>query len=134
MSVSLTSIGINQGLTLGAVGAYFAGVPPEVALGALAGAVIFITAATEYSIKRRVFLSLLSFFCGLLFYKPVASILIGLASLIPTITASSFEAGIVFSSGAFVAAIVAVRVGLWIYRRSDNPGQLIQGGKGDDKP
>ncbi|MGK3507160.1 50S ribosomal protein L2, partial [Escherichia coli] len=42
---------------------------------------------------------------GLLFYKPAASILIGIASLIPTITQDSFEKGIVFSAGAFVSAI-----------------------------
>lgn len=56
------------------------------ALGTLSGAVIFITSAVEYSIRRRLLLSILSFLCGLLFYKPTASILIGVASLIPTIT------------------------------------------------
>ncbi|ECU0512313.1 hypothetical protein DFU23_17925 [Salmonella enterica subsp. enterica serovar Anatum] len=104
----------------------------EVALGALSGAVIFITSAVEYPIRRRVLLSMLSFLCGLLFYKPTASILIGVASLIPTITQDSFEKGIVFSAGAFVSAIVAVRIGIWLYHRSDNPRDLIPGRKDDD--
>ncbi|HHB7911325.1 TPA: putative holin, partial [Klebsiella pneumoniae] len=108
--------------------------PPEVALGSLAGAVIFVTSAVEYPVKRRVLLALLSFLCGLLFYKPTASILIGLASMFPTITQDSFERGIVYSAGAFVASIVAVRVGIWLYHRSDNPRDLIPGGKDDDRP
>lgn len=96
MSASLTADTINQGLSYGALAAVIAGVPPEVALGSLAGAVIFVTSAVEYPIRRRVLLSMLSFLCGLLFYKPVASILIGIASLIPTITQDSFEKGVVF--------------------------------------
>ncbi|EJD6547348.1 TPA: putative holin [Escherichia coli] len=131
MSASLTDDTINQGLSYGALAAVIAGVPPEVALGSLAGAVIFVTSAVEYPIRRRVLLSMLSFLCGLLFYKPAASILIGIASLIPTITQDSFEKGIVFSAGAFVSAIVAVRIGIWLYHRSDNPRELIPRRKGD---
>lgn len=134
MSGTLTSDTVNQGLSYGALAAVVAGVPPEVALGSLAGAVIFVTSAVEYPIRRRVLLSLLSFLCGLLFYKPTASVLIGLASMIPTITQDSFERGIVYSAGAFVASIVAVRVGIWLYHRSDNPRDLIPGGKDDDRP
>ena len=118
MSASLTADTINQGLSYGALAAVIAGVPPEVALGSLAGAVIFVTSAVEYPVKRRVLLALLSFLCGLLFYKPTASILIG----------------VVYSAGAFVAAIVAVRLGIWLYHRSDNPRDLIPGGKDDDRP
>ena len=132
MSGTLTADTINQGLSYGALAAVVAGVPPEVALGSLAGAVIFVTSAIEYPIRRRVLLSLLSFLCGLLFYKPTASILIGMASLFPTITQDSFERGIVYSAGAFVASIVSVRVGIWLYHRSDNPRDLIPGGKDDD--
>lgn len=98
MSHSLTTESLNQGLSLSALVSVLAGVPPEVALGALAGSVIFVTSAVEYPIKRRLLLAFLSFFCGLLFYKPAASILIGIASLIPTITQDSFEKGIVFSA------------------------------------
>ncbi|HGN9444683.1 TPA: putative holin [Raoultella ornithinolytica] len=134
MSGTLTADTINQGLSYGALAAVVAGVPPEVALGSLAGAVIFVTSAIEYPIRRRVLLSLLSFLCGLLFYKPTASILIGIASLFPTITQDSFERGIVYSAGAFVASIVSVRVGIWLYHRSDNPRDLIPGGKDDDRP
>ncbi|HFI5658019.1 TPA: putative holin [Klebsiella michiganensis] len=134
MSGTLTADTVNQGLIYGALAAVVAGVPPEVALGSLAGAVIFVTSAVEYPIRRRVLLSLLSFLCGLLFYKPTASVLIGLASMIPTITQDSFERGIVYSAGAFVASIVAVRVGIWLYHRSDNPRELIPGGKDDDRP
>ncbi|HHJ4504599.1 TPA: putative holin [Raoultella ornithinolytica] len=134
MSGTLTADTVNQGLSYGALAAVVAGVPPEVALGSLAGAVIFVTSAIEYPVKRRVLLSLLSFLCGLLFYKPTASILIGLASIIPTITQDSFERDIVYSAGAFVASIVAVRVGIWLYHRSDNPRDLIPGGKDDDRP
>ncbi|EPB4592783.1 putative holin [Escherichia coli] len=131
MSASLTADTINQVLSYGALAAVIAGVPPEVALGSLAGTVIFVTSAVEYPIRRRVLLSMLSFLCGLLFYKPTASILIGIASLIPTITQDSFEKGMVFSAGAFVSAIVAVRIGIWLYHRSDNPRELIPGRKDD---
>lgn len=131
MSVQLTGESLNQWLSMGSLAAVIAGVPPEVALGSLAGAVIFVTSAVEYPIHRRVLLSMLSFFCGLLFYKPTASILIGIASLIPTITQDSFEKGVVFSSGAFVSAIVAVRIGIWLYHRSDNPRELISGRQDD---
>lgn len=134
MSGTLTADTLNQGLSYGALAAVVAGVPPEVALGSLAGAVIFVTSAIEYPVKRRVLLSLLSFLCGLLFYKPTASVLIRLASMIPTITQDSFERGIVYSAGAFVASIVAVRIGIWLYHRSDNPRDLIPGGKDDDRP
>jgi uncharacterized protein involved in response to NO len=129
MSAQLTSETLNQWLSMSSLAAVIAGVPPEVALGALAGAVIFVTSAVEYPIRRRVLLSMLSFLCGLLFYKPAASILIGIASLIPTITQDSFEKGI--SAGAFVSAIVAVRIGIWLYHRSDNPRELIPGRKDD---
>lgn len=61
MSASLTADTINQGLSYGALAAVIAGVPPEVALGSLAGAVIFVTSAVEYPVKRRVLLALLSF-------------------------------------------------------------------------
>ncbi|MEV9403069.1 putative holin [Klebsiella pneumoniae] len=134
MSATLTADTINQGLSYGALAAVIAGAPPEVALGSLAGAVIFVTSAVEYPVRRRVILSLVSFLCGLLFYKPTASILIGLASMIPKITQDSFERGIVYSAGAFVASIVAVRVGIWLYHRSDNPRDLLPGGKDDDRP
>lgn len=133
MAHQLTAETLNQGLSLGALASVVAGVPPEVALGALAGAVIFVTSAVEYPIRRRLLLSLLSFLCGILFYKATASILIGVASLIPTITQDSFEKGIVFSAGAFVASIVAVRIGIWLYHRSDNPRDLFHGGKDDDR-
>lgn len=133
MSTHLTSESFNQWLGMGSMAAVVAGVPPEVALGALAGAVIFVTSAVEYPMRRRVLLSLLSVLCGLLFYKPTASILIGVASLIPTITQDSFEKGVVFSAGAFVSAIVAVRIGIWLYHRSDNPRDFIPGSRDDDQ-
>lgn len=94
MSAQVTSEQLNQLLSFGSLAAVIAGVPPEVALGALAGAVIFVTSAVEYPIRRRVLLSMLSFLCGLLFYKPAASILIGIASLIPTITQDSLKKGL----------------------------------------
>ena len=133
MSTTLTTESLNQGLSLGALASVVAGVPPEVALGALAGAVIFVTSAVGYPIKRRLLLALLSFLCGVLFYKATASILMGFASLIPTITQDSFEKGIVYSAGAFVSAIVAVRIGIWLYHRSENPRDLIPGRKDDDQ-
>lgn len=131
MSVQLTSESLNQWLSMGSLAAVIVGVPPDVALGSLAGAVIFVTSAVEYPVRRRVLLSILSFLCGLLFYKPAASVIIGIATLIPAITQESFEKGIVFSAGAFVSAIVAVRIGIWLYHRSDNPRELIPGRKDD---
>ncbi|MDH8388785.1 putative holin, partial [Klebsiella pneumoniae] len=72
---SLTGDSLTQMLSFSSMAAVVAGVPPEVALGSLAGAVIFVTSAVEYPVRRRVLLSILSFLCGLLFYKPTASIL-----------------------------------------------------------
>jgi len=60
MSAQVTSEQLNQLLSFGSLAAVIAGVPPEVALGALAGAVIFVTSAVEYPIRRRVLLSMLS--------------------------------------------------------------------------
>lgn len=131
MSLQFTSFSLNQYLSACSLVSVLAGVPPEVALGSLSGSVIFVTSAVEYPVRRRVLLSILSFLCGLLFYKPTASILIGIASLIHTITQDSFEKGVVFSAGAFVSAIVAVRIGIWLYHRSDNPRDLIPGRKDD---
>lgn len=131
MQVTLNSDTLNKFLSMSSLAAVMAGAPPEVALGSLSGAVIFVTSAVEYPVHRRVLLSILSFLCGLLFYKPTASILIGIASLIPTITQDSFEKGIVFSAGAFVSAIVSVRIGIWLYHHSDNPRALIPGRKDD---
>ncbi|EIT3126921.1 hypothetical protein L1511_001245 [Escherichia coli] len=131
MSLQFTSFSLNQYLSACSLVSVLAGVPPEVALGSLSGSVIFVTSAVEYPVRRRVLLSILSFLCGLLFYKPTASILIGIASLIPTITQDSFEKGVVFSAGAFVSAIVAVRIGIWLYHRSYNPRDLIPGRKDD---
>ncbi len=133
MSTTMTADTLNQSLSIGALASVLAGVPPEVALGALAGAVIFVTSAVEYPIKRRVLLAVLSFLCGVLFYKATATLLIGIASWIPKITPDSFEKGIVFSAGAFVSSIVAVRIGIWLYHRSENPRDLIPGRKDDDQ-
>ena len=52
MSAQVTSEQLNQLLSFGSLAAVIAGVPPEVALGALAGAVIFVTSAVEYPIRR----------------------------------------------------------------------------------
>ena len=134
MSASMTVGGITQGLTVTAMAGFIAGLPPSVVLGAFAGAVIFVTSATEYPIKRRVLLSFLSLVCGLIAYKPIAAVIIGLvSSFIPAITSGSFERGSMDAAGAFVGSIVAVRIGTWLYRRSDNPGSLIPGGKENDK-
>lgn len=133
MSASMTVSDINQGLGTGALAAWLVGVPLEVVIGALAGAVIFVTFAAEYEIKRRLYLAVISFFCGLLFYKPTATILIGFASLVPSVTPDMFEKGIVYSAGAFVSSIVAVSFGRYMYRRSENPREFIPGSKDDDK-
>ncbi|HCC6604010.1 TPA: hypothetical protein L1A56_002561, partial [Escherichia coli] len=60
MSVNITTESLNQWLSVSSLAAVIVGVPPEVALGALAGAVIFVTSAVEYPIRRRVLLSMLS--------------------------------------------------------------------------
>lgn len=133
MSASMTVSDINQGLSIGALGAWLVGVPSEVVIGSLAGAVIFVTFAAEYPIKRRLLLAVISFFCGLLFYKPTATILIGFATLAPSVTAEMFEKGIAYSAGAFVSAIAAVSFGKFVYHRSENPRDLIPGRKDDDQ-
>lgn len=133
MSASLTAGTVNQGLSVGALATVLIGTPPEVAIGALMGAVIFVTFASEYPIRRRLVLAVVSFILGLLFYKPTASILIGIATIFPTITQDSFEKGVVWSAGAFVSSIVSVGVGIWLYHRSGNPREFIPGSKDDDK-
>ena len=132
MSATLTVSDINQGLSFGALAAWLVGVPPEVVIGALAGAGIFVTFASEYPIRRRLMLAVISFFCGLLFYKPTATILIGLATLVPSVTTDMFEKGVVYSAGAFVSAIAAVSFGKFVYHRSENPRDIIPGRKDDD--
>jgi len=133
MSASMTVSDVNHGLSLGALGAWLVGVPSEVVIGGLAGAVIFVTFAAEYPIKRRLILAVISFLCGLLFYKPTATILTGLATILPGVTPDMFEKGVVFSAGAFVSSIVAVRFGVWLYHRSENPRDMIPGRKDDDQ-
>ncbi|TAI99914.1 putative holin [Pectobacterium versatile] len=123
--------GITQTLAGTAIAAFLAGLPAEVVLGAFMGAVIFVTAATEYPLRRRLFFSLVSFISGLIAYKPAATVLAGIANVIPGITMDSFERGSVDAAGAFVVAIVAVRVGQRLYHRSDRPESLV-GGKDDD--
>ncbi|MDI0475878.1 phage holin family protein [Escherichia coli] len=132
MSATMTVSDINQGLILAALTAWLVGMPSEVAIGSMAGAVIFVTFAAEYPIKRRLLLAVISFFCGLLFYKPTATILIGFATILPGIVPDMFEKGVVFSAGAFVSSIVAVRFGIWLYHRSENPRDMIPGRKDDD--
>ncbi|MCX2192103.1 phage holin family protein [Pantoea agglomerans] len=63
LSVTGTSAVIS-GLSGSAWLAFFYGVPPEVVLGAFSGSVIFVTAAQEYPIKRRLILALISFIAG----------------------------------------------------------------------
>ncbi|MGL9751710.1 MAG: hypothetical protein ACR5LC_12460 [Symbiopectobacterium sp.] len=58
--------------------------------------------------RRRLFFSLISFISGLIAYKPMATVLMGIANTIPGITMESFERSSVDSAGAFVVAIVAV--------------------------
>ncbi|WP_371928274.1 putative holin [Pectobacterium sp. 21LCBS03] len=127
-----SSSGVTQALAGTAVAAFLAGLPAEVVLGAFAGAVIFVTSATEYPIRRRCFFSLISFLAGLIAYKPAATVLMGVANAIPGITMESFERGSVDAAGAFVVAIVAVKLGQVIYRRADRPGSFLQGGRDDD--
>jgi hypothetical protein len=57
------------------------------------------------------------------------NILIGLASNASRRDSDMFEKGVVFSAGAFVSSIVAVRIGSWLYHRSENPRDLIPGEK-----
>lgn len=82
MPVGITNECLNQWLSFYALASIIAGAPPEVALVSLAGAVIFVTPTLGYPIHRRVLLSMLRFLCVLLLYKPTASILISVASLI----------------------------------------------------
>ena len=51
MSASLTADTINQGLSYGALAAVIAGVPPEVALGSLAGQAPRSPGATQLSLR-----------------------------------------------------------------------------------
>ncbi|WP_261849822.1 phage holin family protein [Pectobacterium araliae] len=124
--------GVTQALTGTALAAFLVGLPAEVVLGAFAGAVIFVTSAIEYPIRRRLFLSLISFLSGLIAYKPMATVMMGIANVIPGITMESFERGSVDAAGAFVVAIIAVRVGQTLYHRADKPERFLPGGKDDD--
>lgn len=111
---------------------YFAGLSPEVVLGAFSGAVIFVTSATEFPVRRRLLLSCVSFIAGVIMCRPVSIILIGLARNLG-IDPLAFERGSVDAAGALVSAIVSVKIGIRMYGKaaSAEPEAHKQGGDHD---
>lgn len=105
-----------------AAGAYLSGLPAEVVLGAFGGALIFTVSATEYSTLRRVVLALASFVCGISMYHPVTG-------MIHAWLPFTREGQMADAISAFVVSCIAVKVGCWLYRRSNDPGKFLKGGK-----
>ncbi|MGR6439412.1 putative holin [Proteus mirabilis] len=113
-----TKAGIGTTAFLG----YFAGLPAEVVMGSLLGAIFFTTAATEYSFKRRLVLAFLSFVCGLIFFSPAATIFISVTGLFG-VKPEQYEIEHIDAVGAFVSALLVVKLSVKAYGRADIPKQ-----------
>lgn len=112
---------------------YFYGLPAEVVLGAFTGAVIFVTAAHEYPIKKRLVLTLVSFIAGIIFCRPAASVIIGIISKWTGVTPDSTEVSSAYAGAALIMSVVAVRLLMYLYGRSANPQALLKRGNDNDQ-
>lgn len=122
-------------LTLSGVAwlSYFYGLPAEVVLGAFTGAVIFITAAQEYPIKKRLVLTLVSFIAGILLYRPAASMVIAIMTNWTGVSPGTVETNSAYAGSALITSVVAVRLLMYLYGRSADPQALLKRGSDDGK-
>lgn len=132
--LSVTGTGaVLSGLSTSAWVAFVSGVPPEVVLGAFSGSVIFVTAAQEYPIKRRLLLALVSFIAGILVSRPAAGILIAIISKWVAISPDAVEVKSAFAGAALIMSVVAVKGLMYLYRRSGDPQAALKRGNDDDR-
>lgn len=113
-------LSVKTTLSLAAFFSYFAGLPAEVVMGSLMGAIYFITAATEYTLLRRSILALVSFISGLLFFSPAAAMFIK-ATKIFEIPPDAYSIDSIDAVGAFVSALLSVKLSIKAYRKADSP-------------
>lgn len=113
--------------------AFFNGVPPEVVLGAFSGSVIFVTAAQEYPIKKRLILALVSFIAGVIVSRPAASLIIAIISKWASVSPDSIEIKSAYAGAALIMSVVAVRLLMHLYKRSGDPQAALKRGSDDDK-
>jgi len=132
LSVSGTGAVIS-GLSGSAWLAFFSGVPPEVVLGAFSGSVIFVTAAQEYPIKRRLLLALVSFIAGILVSRPAAGIIIAIISKWASVGPDAVEVKSAYAGAALIMSVVAVKGLMYLYRRSGDPQAALKRGDDNDK-
>lgn len=132
LSVSSTGAVIS-GLSGSAWLAFFSGVPPEVVLGAFSGSVIFVTAAQEYPIKRRLLLALVSFIAGILVSRPAAGIIIAIISKWASVGPDAVEVKSAYAGAALIMSVVAVKGLMYLYRRSGDPQAALKRGDDNDK-
>lgn len=112
-------ISVKTTLSLAAFFSYLVGLPAEVVIDSLMGAIYFITAAMEYILLRRSVLALVSFIFGLLFFSPAAAMFIKVTKIFEILPDAD-------AVGAFVSALLSVKLSIKAYRKTDSP----QGGNG----
>lgn len=113
-------ITVKTTLSFAAFFSYFAGLPAEVVMGSLMGAIYFITAATEYTLLRRSVLALVSFISGLLFFSPAAAMFIKVTKIFE-IPPDAYSIDSIDAVGAFVSALLSVKLSIKAYRKADSP-------------
>lgn len=107
-------------LSFASFASYFSGLPPEVVMGAILGAIYFTTAATEFPFAIRFLFAMLSFAAGLLFFSPFATIFVSMTSLVG-VRADAYNIDSLDSMGAFVASLLSVKLSIKLYKKADIP-------------
>ncbi|MDM9282596.1 putative holin [Providencia rettgeri] len=115
------------GLSIASFLGYFSGLPPEVVMGAILGAIYFTTAATEFSFAIRSVFAILSLGAGLLFFSPFATIFVSMTGLIG-VKPDAYNIDSLDALGAFVASLLSVKLSIKLYKKADIP----KGGNGHD--
>ncbi|MBC5790632.1 hypothetical protein GKR69_12525 [Providencia alcalifaciens] len=108
------------GLSLASFVSYFSGLPPEVVMGAILGAIYFTTAATEFPLAIRSIFAMLSFAAGLLLFSPFATIFVSMTGLIG-VKPDAYNVDSLDAMGAFVASLLSVKLSIKLYKKADIP-------------
>lgn len=127
---------LNDGAGLALLGtswiSYINGVPAEVVLGAFTGAVIFVTAADEFPLTKRLILGLASFFAGIIFCRPAASILLAVAAHWAGMPIGSVEVSSALAGSALITAVLSVKLLMRFYKRPSDPRSASPTGSSND--
>lgn len=106
MAEPVTTTAVAGGtVTSVAFGAFLAGLPADVVLGAFAGAIFFVATASDYGIGSRLTLGLGSFIVGIIAYQPIAGLII--EKLPMNYNRGADAAGALISSFCAVTALMA---------------------------